>query len=166
MSTAPDSTHGSASDSRSAQPTSVPVLKRTLVYGGLLALAIAVVGAVLGGIFAGGEGIVSALIGTAMAVGFMGITALSILAANRYAGRASAIGAFFAIVMGGWLVKFVVFLVLLMILQDAQWLNPLVLFLTIVAGIIGSLIVDMIVIVKSRVSYVSDVTLPSAPHDD
>jgi hypothetical protein len=148
-----------------AQPTSIPVLRRILVYGGWLALGIAVIGAALGGIFAGQIGIVSALIGTAMAVVFMGITAGSILLANHFAGRESAIGAFFGIVMGGWLLKFVVFLVLMFLLRDQPWISPIVLFLSIIAGVLGSLVVDTVVVMKSRMSYVSDVTLPPAPTD-
>jgi hypothetical protein len=147
------------------QPTSVPVLKRILVWGGLVALGIAIVGAVLGGIYAGGTGVVSALIGTAMALVFTGITAASIIIANRFAGSELYVGAFFGIVMGGWLLKFVVFLILIVVLRDQPWLNPLVLFLSIVAGVIGSLVVDVVVVMKSRVTYASDVTLPRVPHD-
>lgn len=149
-----------------AQPTSIPVLRRILVYGGWLAIGIAVVGATLGGIFQGSVGVTSALIGTAMAVVFMGITAGSILLANHFAGRESAIGAFFGIVMGGWLLKFVVFLVLMFLLRDQPWISPIVLFLSIVAGVVGSLVVDAVVVMTSRMSYVSDVTLPPAPTDD
>jgi|SRR5680860_934971 len=148
------------------EPTSVPILKRILVYGGFLALGIAIVGAAVGGLVDGWIGVVSALVGTAMAVVFMGITAGSILIANRYAGREAAIGAFFGIVMGGWLLKFVVFLVLMVLLRDQAWISPLVLFLSIVAGVIGSLVVDAVVVMKSRMSYVSDVTLPPAPADE
>jgi hypothetical protein len=147
-------------------PTSVPVFRQILTYGSILALAIAVVGAILGGIFAGASGVVSALIGTAMALAFMGITAGSILFANRFAGRESAIGAFFGIVMGGWLVKFILFLVLVVLLKDQPWVAPVVLFLSIIAGVVGSLVVDVVVIMKSRVAYVSDVTLPEAPRDE
>lgn len=150
----------------SVQPSSVPVFKRVLVSGGFLALGIALVGMVLGGIAAGGTGVLSAAIGTVMAVVFMGITAASILLANRYAGRESAVGAFFGIVLGGWLLKFVVFLVLVFLLKDQPWINTVVLFLSIVAGVIGSLIVDAVVVLKSRMPYASDVVLPPAPHDD
>jgi hypothetical protein len=148
------------------QPTSVPVFRQILIYGSTLALAIAVVGAILGGIFAGGAGVVSALVGTALSVVFMGITAGSILFANRFAGRESAIGAFFGIVMGGWLLKFVIFLVLVVVLKDQPWVAPVVLFLSIVAGVVGSLVVDVVVVMKSRVAYVSDITLPEAPRDE
>jgi hypothetical protein len=142
------------------QPSSIPVLRRILIYGGLLAVGIAVVGAILGGVFAGGPGVLSALVGTVMAVVFMGITAGSILLANRFAGSEAAVGAFFAIVLGGWLETFVVFLVLVILLKDQPWVHPVVLFLSIIAGVVGSLVVDAIVVMKSRMPYVSDVTLP------
>jgi hypothetical protein len=149
-----------------AQPTSVPVLRTTLVAGAVLALVIAVVGAVVGGLVAGSTGVVSALIGTVMAVVFMAITAASILVANRFAGNEAAIGAFFGIVLGGWLLKFVVFLALVFILKDQPWIDPVVLFLSIVAGVIVSLVVDSVVVLKSRMPYVSDVVLPPAPTAD
>ena len=68
-------------------PTSNPVMKRALVWGGLLALVIMVVGAIVGGIVAGWPGVASALVGTALAVVFMGITAASILLANGSPGE-------------------------------------------------------------------------------
>lgn len=150
----------------STQPASIPVLRRILVYGGWVAVAIAVVGSVIGYVVDGGTGVLSAVIGTAMSVAFMGITAGSILLANRVAGNESAIAGFFGIIMGGWLLKFVVFLVLLVVLQDRAWIQPLVLFLCIIAGVIGSLVVDAVVVMKSRMPYVSDIALPPAPTDE
>ena len=61
----------------------------------------------------------SALIGTLMAVVFLGITAASILLANRFASSDLFVGVFFGIVLGGWLLKFVVFIVLVVVLRDA-----------------------------------------------
>jgi hypothetical protein len=143
-----------------AQPTSTPVLRDVLKYGLFLALGIAIVGMLLGGIFAGWVGVTSALIGTAMAAVFLSITALSILIANRFIGSDLFVGLFFGIVLGGWIVKFVLFLVLAILLRDQPWINPVVLFLSLIAGVIGSLVVDMIVVFRSRVPYASDVTLP------
>jgi len=145
---------------RPAQPTSTPVLRDVLKYGLILAAVIAVVGMLLGGLFAGWVGVTSALIGTAMAAVFLSITALSILIANRFIGTDLFVGLFFGIVLGGWIVKFVLFLVLAILLRDQPWINPVVLFLSLIAGVIGSLVVDMIVVFRSRVPYVSDVTLP------
>lgn len=143
-----------------AQPTSTPVLRDVLKYGLILAGVIAVVGMLLGGLFAGWVGVTSALIGTVMAAVFLSITALSILIANRFIGSDLFVGLFFGIVLGGWIVKFVLFLVLAILLRDQPWINPVVLFLSLIAGVIGSLVVDMIVVFRSRVPYVSDVSLP------
>lgn len=136
--------------------SAVPVLKRVLLFGGLLALAIAVVGSVVGFFVAGGTGIVSALIGTAIAVVFLGITALSIIVANKFD-----LVAFFGIVMGAWLLKFIVFLVLVVLLKDQPWINTQVLFLSLVAAVVGTLVVDVVVITRSRMPYVSDIELPN-----
>jgi hypothetical protein len=147
-------------------PTSNPVLRRALAWGGLLAAVILVVSAVLGLVFAGVPGLLGALIGTLMAVVFMGITAASILLANRFAGSDLFVGAFFGIVLGGWLLKFIVFIVLVVLLRDASWLDTTVLFLSLVAGVIASLVVDVLVVAKSRLPYVSDVELPKPPAED
>jgi hypothetical protein len=147
-------------------PTSNPVLRKALAWGGLLAAVVLVVSGILGFVFAGAEGLVSALVGTLIAVVFMGITAASILLANRFASSDLFVGAFFGIVLGGWLLKFIVFIVLVVLLRDADWLNPTVLFLSLVAGVIASLVVDVLVVAKSRMPYVSDVELPKAPTDD
>lgn len=147
-------------------PTSNPVLRKALAWGGVLATVVLVVSGILGFVFAGAEGLVSALLGTLMAVVFMGITAASILLANRFASSDLFVGAFFGIVLGGWLLKFIVFIVLVVLLRDADWLNPTVLFLSLVAGVIASLVVDVLVVAKSRIPYASDVELPKAPTDD
>lgn len=140
--------------------TAVPIFKRILLWGGVLAIAIALIGGVTGYLYAGEPGLISALVGTGMAVVFMGITAASVLIAVKAAGEPFNMVVFFGIVMGGWLLKFVAFFVLVIAFKDQPWLNPTVLFLSIVAGVVGSLIVDLIVVAKSRLPYASDVTLP------
>ena len=136
--------------------SAVPILRRALIFGGWFALLLAAVGALAGFFAAGGAGIVSALIGAAMAGVFLGITAGSILLASRYD-----VIAFFGIVMGAWLLKFVIFLVLALALRDQPWIDARVMFLTLVVGVVGTLVVDMVVVAKSRMPYV-DVALPTS----
>jgi hypothetical protein len=147
-------------------PTSNPVLKRALLYGVLLAAAIAVVMGIVGGFVSGGIGVVSALVGTAMAVVFLGITAVSILLGNRFSGSDMFVAAFFGIVMGSWILKFVIFIVLSLLLKGQPWIDPLILFISIVAGVVGSLAVDVIVVARSRMPHASDVRLPTAEDHD
>ncbi len=141
-------------------PSSTPILKNVLLFGGLLALGIAVIGAVIGGLTVGWIGVTSAFVGTAMAVIFLGITSASILLANRFIGSELFVGAFFGIVLGSWLVKFILFIVLAVILKGQPWINPLVMFLCLIVAVIGSLVVDVVVIARSRLAYTGDVRLP------
>lgn len=150
---------------RPAELSSNIVLKRSLKYGALLAAAIAVVMGVVGGLVAGGPGIAGALVGTGMALVFLGITAASILIANRFTGSDLFVGAFFGIVLGSWLVKFVLFIILSLVLKGQPWIDPTILFISIVVGVVGSLLVDVIVVARSRLPYVSDPAAPTQPAD-
>ncbi|QAY74470.1 hypothetical protein ET445_15195 [Agromyces protaetiae] len=147
-------------------PTSNPVLKRALAWGGVLAAIILVLAGGLGYLFAGTDGLWSGVVGALIAVVFMGITAASILFANRFSGSDLFVGVFFGVVLGGWLLKLVVFIVLVVLLRNAPWLNGTVLFLSLVAGVLASLAVDVLVVARSRLPYASDVVLPKVPTDD
>ncbi|MBF4599821.1 hypothetical protein ITJ55_03260 [Frigoribacterium sp. VKM Ac-1396] len=136
------------------------IFTQILKYTGLLALVIAVVGGGLGYLFAGTDGLWSALVGVGLAILFAAITAASMLVAIRFT-----LGAFFGIVMGAWLLKLVIFIVLLVVLRDQPFVDDVVLFLALVVSIIGTLAVDALVVVRGRLSYVSDATLPPAPTD-
>ena len=131
-----------------------------LTYTGFLALAIAVVGGGLGYALAGTDGLWSALVGVALAVVFAGITAASMLIAIRFR-----LAAFFGIVMGAWLLKLVIFVVLLVLVKDQPFVNDVVLFLALVVSIIGTLAIDALVVVRGRLGNVSDAVLPPAPQD-
>ncbi|MFZ4840899.1 MULTISPECIES: hypothetical protein, partial [Mycetocola] len=137
-----------------------PIFKKSLIWGGLLALAIAIVGGVIGGLVDGSRGVISALIGTAMAAVFLGITVASILIANRYSKSDLYVPIFFGVVMGGWIVKFVLFLILAWNLSGADWINKTVLLLCLIVGVIGTLVVDCVAVAKGRLPAVSDIELP------
>lgn len=136
------------------------ILARALVYGGILTVAIAVVGSVVGYLVAGGPGLVSALIGAGLTALFMGFTTLSILLAARVTKGEASSTLFFGIVLGVWLLKFVVFIVILVLLRNQPFVEPLIMFFSILAAVIGSLVVDVVAYVGARVPYVGDIALP------
>ena len=136
-------------------PSSVPVLRRTLKWGWISAGILAVVAAVVGFAIAGGVGALSGVLGALFAAVFLGITAASILIAVRFD-----IVAFFGIVLGAWLLKFVVFIVSALLLKNQPWISAPILFLTMIVGVVVSLTVDVVVVAKSRMPYASDVRLP------
>lgn len=146
--------------------SSAPIFRRILVWGALLAVAIAVVGSIAGGLLAGPEGVTSALIGAVASFVFTGLTAASILLAQRVTHGDLLNPAYLGIVMGGWLVKLVLFVVFVIALGGADWVDRLTLFLTIVVSVVGGLVIDLVVIARSRLGYVSDVTLPGPSDSD
>ena len=132
-------------------PSSVPILKRTLLWGFIGAGILAVVGGILSYFVAGGVGALSAVLGAFFAAVFLGITAASNLVAVRFD-----IVAFFGIVLGAWLIKFVIFIVAAVLLKNQSWVSAPILFLTMIIGVVLSLTIDVVVVMKSRMPYVSD----------
>jgi len=136
------------------------ILARAIVYGGILTVAIAIAGSVVGYLVAGGPGLVSGLIGAGLTALFMGFTALSIVLAARVSKDEVSSTLFFGIVLGVWLLKFVVFIVILVLLRDQPFVQPMVMFVSILVAVIGSLVVDVVAYVRARVPCVGDVALP------
>jgi len=147
--------------------SSTPILRRTLTWSAGAALVLALVAGGIGYAVDGTNGLWSGLIGVLLAFLFLGITAGSILFANRWFGDPIYVQLFFAIVLGGWLVKLGLFLVIMIVLSGQPWISPLVFFLSIVAGVVLSLVVDAIVLLRMRLPHVSDIDLPTVnPEDD
>lgn len=145
--------------------SSTPLLRRALRWSGVIGAALALVCGGIGFAVAGGTGALNGVLGVVIAVLFTGVTALSILIANRYAESELYQAVFFAVVMGGWLLKLVLFVLVLWLVRGAPWLAPGVFFLSLVAGIVLSLAIDVMVVRGSKLPYVSDAKLPSQSHD-
>jgi hypothetical protein len=132
------------------------VMKRVLKFGTLLVLAILVLGSLIGFFVAGISGVLAAFAGSLAALAFTGLTALSVWAGSKFS-----LAGFLGAVLGGWLLKMVLFLVAFTVLNKAEWLTsqarPIV-FFTIVVAVIGGLILDTRIVSKARLS--ADVKLP------
>jgi hypothetical protein len=135
------------------------ILMRALRYGAILTIAIVIVGSVIGYLVGGVPGLVSALLGAGVTAVFMGLTAASFVIASRVAHLPEGIVVYYGIVLGTFIVKFVIFLVLVISLRGATWLNPTVFGFTIIAAVLGTLIVDALALQRGRVPY-ADVSLP------
>lgn len=130
----------------------VRTMFRTILrQGAVLAAALAIVGGLVGLLVAGTPGLVGGLIGAVMSVVFLGLTAASVLVALRASGGQMVSGAFFGIVMGTWLVKFVLFIVVLVVLKGAAWVSTPVMAVAIIVGVVGSLVIDMVAVNRARV---------------
>jgi hypothetical protein len=153
----PSPVPGAAPAAPVSSPT--PILARAVKIGLVFAVVLAVVGAVVGYLVDGSTGLTSALIGAGMTAVFLSLTALSIILANKVD-----MIWYFGVILGAWLIKFVVFLVLSFLLKDQPWINTLVMFLTVIVGMIGSVVIDVLVVVRSRMPYV-DAALPASASD-
>ena len=129
--------------------TAAGVLRRAVALGALVSVGIAVVAAVIGWLVAGPTGFLSGIAGAGFALGFLAITAVSLIVAGHLGGLGSS--AFFAVLLGGWLVKFVLFLVAMLALRDQPWIQPGVLFGAVVATVLASLVVDVLVVSRARI---------------
>ncbi|MEU1972379.1 hypothetical protein ABZ477_12020 [Microbacterium sp. NPDC019599] len=144
--------------------SSTPILRTTLMWSGIVTAGLAVVAGLVGYLVAGTTGLWSALAGVVIAAVFLAITGLSILIANRWYGDDLYVPIFFGIVLGGWILKFIVFIVALLILRGQPWIEPTVFFLSVVASVLAALIVDVVVLLRMRVPVV-DVQLPTDPDE-
>jgi len=136
------------------------IAKRASLVGLVVTSVIAIVAATAGALLSELPGMLGALVGAALGYALLGLTPLSIMWGFRL-GKGDVLSpGFFAAVLGTWLLKFVVFLAAVLWLGDQEWLDRTVLFLTIVAAVVATLVTDLVVVVKSRMPYVSDVTLP------
>ncbi len=128
------------------------VMQRVLKLGALLVLVITLVGSGVGFLVAGNPGVLAALAGGLLALLFTGLTALSVLIGSRFG-----LTGFMGAVLGGWVFKMVLFLVIFSLLSRAEWLTtqarPIV-FFTIVAAVLGTLILDSLLIAKARLTPV------------
>ncbi len=143
--------------------SSTPVLRTALTWGGVVALALAVVAAVVGFAVAGTAGLGSALAGVLVSALFLAVTGASILIANRWFGDPLYVPIFFGIVLGGWILKLVLFIVAIFVLRGQGWVEPVVFYVALVVSVLASLVVDVVVLLRMRVPSASDVTLPTDP---
>ena len=135
--------------------SATPVLRRALIRGIFFTMALGALAAVGFGLAEGWIGVTSSLLGAGIAAAFLGLTAGSVLIAQRFD-----IVGFFAVVMGTWILKFALFLLAIALLKDQPWVSTFALFVTLIGGVIVSLVTDVSVVAKSRMPYASDVTLP------
>ena len=127
------------------------VFSAVLKQGLLLVLAIAVLGGGIGFIVASINGLLSGLIGAALALLFSTMTALSV----KFGGKLS-LGGFFGVVLGGWIFKMVLFIGIVATLRGANFIDGPVFFFTLVASILGTLVIDSLIVMKSRITVGSN----------
>jgi hypothetical protein len=144
MTDAPDAT-GPARRGPTALVTPMRRVLRIGLIASLVALPLAVL---IGHLVAGAAGAWGAAIGMGIAVGFFTITVGVALATAGM--DATALG---ASVLGSWLIKMVLLLVALALLRDADFYSRPVLFIALLVGTIGTLVLEALVVTRTQVPY-------------
>jgi hypothetical protein len=157
MTTEPDQPT-SARPARPAPSAAADAVFRHALRGMLVLLAaLAVLGVGIGALVAGRRGVWGALIGIALALVFSGTTVVSMLVT-----AGSSLQKLAAVVMGAWLGKVVVVIVVLALLQDLDFYDKPVLAVVLLVGVVGSAFLDYRSVSRGRVPYVE----PGAPRPD
>jgi hypothetical protein len=141
---------GEPSTPPTAGPTAlVAPMRRVLRVGGVAAVVALPLAAVVGYLVAGAPGAWGALIGMGLAVSFFAVTvAVALITARMDPTR---LGIW---VLGSWLVKMVLLIVVLALLREADFYSRPALFVSLLLGIVGSLLLEARIVTTTRVPYV------------
>jgi len=125
------------------------VFRRALRDMLVLLAALAVLGVGAGALVAGRPGVWGAVIGVGLALVFSGTTIVSMLATARASVQTLA-----AVVLGAWLGKVLVVIVVLALIQDRDFYDKPVLAVVLLVGVLGSAVLDYRAVSRGRVPYV------------
>lgn len=135
-------------------PVSQRVFLRALRWSIVATVALMVLFAIVGYLAAQRPGLYGGLIGAAGAGLFLGLTIASMAFANRFHRSDMYLPMFFGIVLGSWVVKLILFIVAALLLRTQPWLDARILFIAVVCGAIVSVVIDAIVVMKTRVPII------------
>lgn len=124
-------------------------LKRALRFGSIALVAITIISLAVWGGMRGMPGIWGVLVGAGIGGGFVLLTVLSVLAASKTSPTNTII-----VVMGSWLIKLLVLIVILAVIRDMDFYDKMALFVTVVLALIATLGTEARGVVSARVSYV------------
>ena len=125
-------------------------LTRALRLGARALVALTVVSLMAWGGLYELQGIWGALMGAAVGGGFVLLTALSVLLTSGTSPANT-----MAVVLGGWLLKMVVLVIVLLLIRDLTFYNHLAFGVTTIAALVIVLAAEAWGVITTRVSYVS-----------
>jgi hypothetical protein len=125
------------------------ILRRAMRDTLVLVLTLLVLGGAVGALVVGTAGVWGAVLGAGVAAFFCGTTIWSM---QRTVGAPPAQMA--AFVMGAWLAKIVVLLIVLVLLRGADFYDPYVFGGVLLVGVIGSALLDYRAVAGGRMPYV------------
>ncbi|MGC0363189.1 hypothetical protein ABH922_001173 [Rhodococcus sp. 27YEA15] len=141
-------------------PDSTAAMKSAVRWGVMGLVVLAVVGALLGGLFDGKKGVYGALIGAAVGGGFILFTALGVLLTAKLPALTAG-----AVLLGTWLLKMILAMVVLFILSGMDFYNKTALVLVIIMSLVVVLGAETYGVLGTKTPYVEP-TSSNADNDD
>ncbi|KQB86357.1 hypothetical protein [Corynebacterium lowii] len=132
-------------------------LLRALRLGSLALVAITVISLALWGWLAGGPGLWGVLIGALLGGSFVLMTVLSVLLTSKTSPSTTG-----AVVLGGWLLKLVVTMLVMWAISDMEFYDRWALLVTVVVVLVVVLASETWEVITSRVTYTSTPAAPPA----
>ncbi|NED98119.1 hypothetical protein G1H11_22730 [Phytoactinopolyspora alkaliphila] len=124
-------------------------MRRVLTLTGLGLAVLLPVGTVVGWAFGGSEVGLAILLGLAVPAAFFGATVLTGVLATRLDNTR-----FVGVVVGAWLVKIIVLMVIMALIADAEFYDRMAFFIAFVVGVVAWLSAELVIVVRSKVPYV------------
>ncbi|RNE48400.1 hypothetical protein [Corynebacterium alimapuense] len=125
-------------------------LLRALKLGSIALLVITVLSLMIWGWLSGLPGIWGVLIGAAIGGGFVLLTAMSVLLTSFTNPATTG-----AVVLGGWLLKIVVLIIVLALIQDLTFYDRSALLVTTVLALVVVLSTEVWGVITSKVTYIN-----------
>ncbi|GAB2911432.1 hypothetical protein GCM10027047_06950 [Rhodococcus aerolatus] len=124
-------------------------LRAAVRSGAVGAVGLAVVAGVLGLLVRGTPGLWGGLLGAAVAAAFVVFTAVAVLLTRDLAPTVSG-----AVLLGSWIVKLLLLVVVLALLRGLTFYDRTTLGLTVVLAAVGLLSLETLAVLRTRVPYV------------
>ncbi|WCZ32334.1 hypothetical protein [Corynebacterium massiliense] len=125
-------------------------LVRAVKFGALALAAFTVISLVVWGLVGGAPGLWGVVIGAAIGGGFVLLTALSVLLTAGTSPSTT-----MAVVLGGWLLKIVLLVIVLLFIRDLDFFHRGALLTTVVLALVAVLGAEVWATVSTRTTYVS-----------
>ena len=157
--TSADSSGPTPGPVRGARPSTAADVFRTALRSMLrLLVLLLAIGVAAGWATRGLPGVWGALIGVGITLVFSGTTVVAMLRTADSTATTTA-----AVVMGSWLAKMIVVIVVLAVIRDQVFYDRAVLAVVLAVGVVGSALLDYRAVLRGRVPYVDTSTRPDPP---
>lgn len=130
--------------------TGVAIIARAARFNIFALLVVLPIAMVIGYLYAGSPGVAGAGFGVALGFGFFLITALSVTLVSSRAPNLVE-----AVVLGGWLVKLLLFILIFAALRNVAWLDDVTFAVSVAISALLGLAIEVFVVVRAKGIYVT-----------